>query len=290
MSPPQHLIVVSLPGSGTELLHEITTALGYTSRGTMSPSTETAAQPGPGEVYALLEAAYGPERAAALLQAHHRHRDTGSLQHAYTDALHLLWRVWWKRLGQPVTAHTTLNSETEARLNAQTDAGLLRLLPGRDAWYVTGLNPAHVDGGLLRHWAATGQPAILYHHREPRDRALALIQHLTRDDGNVGTIPGHLIYRDILTALPGTEERLILALTDPDFPGNEEARHTGWLSRHPAVLTVTHKELAGRDPGGTTTARTRALAHLANWLGISDADTLNMPVPPTDLPGLTVTT
>ncbi|MFD5514364.1 hypothetical protein ACFWIB_43000, partial [Streptomyces sp. NPDC127051] len=287
MSPPQHLIVVSPPGSGTVLLHEITTALGYTSRGTMSPSTDTPAQTGPGEVYPLLEAAYGPDRAAALLQAHHHHQDTGPLQDAYTTALQLLWRVWWKRLGQPVTTHTPLDSTVESRLTAQKDATLLRLLPGRDAWYVTGLDPAHVDGGLLRHWAATGQPAILYHHREPHDRVLAVVQHLTRDDKNVGTIPGHLIYRDILTALPGTDERLSLALTDPDFPGNEEARHTGWLTHHPAVHTITHEELAGPHHGGSTDARTRALQQLAIWLNTAHNAATELPDPPASLPGLT---
>ncbi|MGW6062615.1 hypothetical protein [Streptomyces sp. NPDC055189] len=141
----------------------------------------------------------------------------------------------------------------------------MQLLPGRDAWYVTGLNPAHADGGLLRHWAATGRPAILYHHRDPRDRALAVIEHLTCEDGDVGTMPGHLVYRDILTVLRGTDAGLALALATRTSPATK--RH-GTPGGSPAIppSTPSHEELAGPHHGGTTNARTRALQCLAAWL------------------------
>ncbi|WP_151770817.1 hypothetical protein [Streptomyces abyssomicinicus] len=132
----RQVIVVSPPGSGTVLVHEATTALGHVSRGTMSGHARHAASAGPGEVFPLLEAAYGAKTAVRLLSAHHQDQDTATLQRTYTaavDTLWTLWRAWWQRLGQPVTAHTDLDPTVEARLTRLPDAELLRLLPGRDA-------------------------------------------------------------------------------------------------------------------------------------------------------------
>ncbi|NYV73409.1 hypothetical protein [Streptomyces sp. UH6] len=279
MTAPRHLVVVSPPGSGTVLLHQITTALGHTSRGTMGGHAHHARRAAPGEVYPLLETAYGRPAALAFLTAHHREQDTGPLQAAYTAAVDTLWRVWWQRLGQAVTAHTDLDPAVESRLARLPNAEVLRLLPGRDAWYVTDLRLDRADAGLLRHWAATGEPLIILHRRHPDDRIAAHIRHLCRPDGQVGTMPENLIHRDVLTSLPTDRARWDYARADPAFLGA-----TGpslWLSHHPGVLTVTHEELAGPLYGGTPHARAAALARLTTALGhpADRAGTLPDPVP-----------
>ncbi|OUC76877.1 hypothetical protein CA983_43920, partial [Streptomyces swartbergensis] len=277
------LIVVSPPGSGTALLHQITTALGYTSRGTMSAAAGHTTAVAPGEVYPLLEAAYGRDKAVRLIQAHHQNQADTQLEDAYTTTVEILWRVWWRRLGQPVTAHTPLDPALEDRLARHSDESLLRLLPGRDAWYVTDLDLTRTDGGLLRHWAATGRPAIIYHHRDAGDRIISLVQNLSR--GQVGTMPHHLIYQGILATLPTTDAKLTLALTDPDFPATRPAT---WLHHHPDVITVTHEDLAGPAYGGTTHARNAALTRLTTALGHPQETATALPDAPSGLPGLTV--
>lgn len=63
------------------------------------------------------------------------------------------------------------------------------------------------------------------------------------------------------------DARITLALTDPAFPGMEEARRCQWLSRHPAVTVITYEELAGPTHGGTTEARQGAVTRLLDATG-----------------------
>ncbi|MEU5402295.1 hypothetical protein ABZ348_23705 [Streptomyces sp. NPDC005963] len=265
MVRPQ-VVVVSLRGSGTQLLAQATTALGYTPYGTMAdtPSPHDD-RPGPGEVHPLLTAAFGPDRAHQLLRG--RHEDLSTLEVAFQEAVTALWRVWWLRLGQPVSLASPVDPALESRLARVPDGDLVRLLPGRGCWYVNGLDLQRVDGGLLRAWHATGEPALVFHHRDVRDRIISQITLLSQPTGRVGTQPEHLIYRDIVSALPSLDERITLALTDPDFPGMREARQCRWLLRHPAVRVITHEELAGPDHGGTDGGRTAALTTLLDALG-----------------------
>ncbi|WP_333769165.1 hypothetical protein [Streptomyces sp. IBSBF 2435] len=242
--PAAQMIVVSLPGSGTPLLADITSALGYASYGTMSGGPSAGAQqPGPGEVYPLLRAAYGAEHAAALLNPNGACRK--SLEPAFQQAVSALWRVWWTRLGQPTTHASPVDPDAGHRLARLPATDLLGLLPGRGCWYVTGLDLRRADPGFLSAWRSGGRPPIVLHDRDIRDRIISQIRALTHPAGQVGSLPEHLVYRDILTALPTLEARITLALTDPGFPGTHEARGSRWLRHHPAVCAVTHEELAG---------------------------------------------
>ncbi|MGX8904366.1 hypothetical protein ACR820_03675 [Streptomyces netropsis] len=279
--PVSQMIVVSPCGNGTELLNQITTALGYTSRGTMGAAPGNPQDgPGPGEVFPLLKAAYGQEEATRLLRAYHAEQAADRLAKAFQGAVEALWRVWWKRLGQPVTTATTLDSAVEERLARQPDEQLLRLLPGRDCWYVNTLDPQRMDPGLLRLWATTGTPLIICHRRGTRDRITAQVQALSQPADQVGTLPDHLLYQQILSAQPSMDAKLTLALTDPHFPGIAESAHTHWLTHHPAVITLTHEELAGPAYGGTNEARRTALSRLLNATGsLHEPATLPTPHP-----------
>ncbi|MFB6980355.1 hypothetical protein [Streptomyces scopuliridis] len=269
MAAPQ-LIVVSPRGSGTPLLTEITTALGYSSYGTMSEARPAAGHerpgPGPGEVYPLLTAAYGQDRAVRLLRGRDGERD--ELSTAFQEAVSAVWRVWWTRLGQPVTLPSPVDPVLEGRLARVPDGELPRLLPGRGCWYVNGLDLQRAAAGFLRAWhQAGGKPPVIFHHRDVRDRIISQIRLLSGPADRVGSLPEHLIYRDIVSALPTMDARITLALTDPAFPGMEEARRCQWLSHHPAVTVITHEELAGPAHGGTTEARQEALSQLLHATG-----------------------
>ncbi|MFJ1750135.1 hypothetical protein ACIOJD_28410 [Streptomyces sp. NPDC088116] len=280
MAVSPQVIVVSLRGSGTPLLADATTALGYTPYGTMSaarpPGDGGGEQPGPGEVYPLLAAAYGPERAALLLRR--QGGEWEQLEAAFQEAVSALWRVWWTRLGQPVALASPVDPGLEARLARVPDGELPGLLPGRGCWYVNSLDLQRADGGFLRAWQATGNPPVVFHHRDVRDRIVDRILTLSRPDG-VGTLPEELIYRDILRALPTMDDRITLALTDPGFPGMHEARSCRWLAHHPAVCVITHEELAGPAHGGSAEARERALARLRSATGHPDPGTPAMALP-----------
>ncbi|WP_326675437.1 hypothetical protein [Streptomyces sp. NBC_01237] len=264
MAVPQ-MIVVSLRGSGTPLLADVTTALGYTSYGTMGGDPRGGDdRPGPGEVYPLLEAAFGQDRATLLLHGQRQNRE--ALEAAFQDAVSALWRIWWMRLGQPTTLASPVDPGTEARLARLPDSTLLALLPGRGCWYLTGLDLRRADAGFLRAWHAGRQPPLVFHHRDIRDRIISQIRMLSRPADRVGSMPEHLIYRDILAALPTLDDRITLALTDPCFPGMEEARRSRWMLHHPAVCVLTHEELTGP----TTGARAQALTRLLRALGHPD--------------------
>ncbi|MGW6604069.1 hypothetical protein [Streptomyces sp. NPDC055036] len=267
MAAPQ-LIVVSPRGSGTPLLTEITTALGYSSYGTMSdarPIGDERHGPGPGEVYSLLAAAFGQDRAVQLLRRRDGERD--ELNSAFQAAVSAVWRVWWTHLGQPVTLASPVDPALEGRLARVPGGELHRLLPGRGCWYVTALDLQRAEAGFLRAWHADGQPPIIFHHRDVRDRIISQIQLLSGPAERVGSLPDHLIYRDIVSALPTMDARITLALTDPAFPGMEEARRCQWLARHPAVTVITHEELAGPARGGTVEARQEAVTRLLHATG-----------------------
>ncbi|WP_380280565.1 hypothetical protein [Kitasatospora purpeofusca] len=265
MAVPQ-LIVVSPRGSGTPLLARITAALGYTPYGTMSGTQpDSGDRPGPGEASRLLRAAYGQEKAGRLLRGQYDNRT--ELEAAFQPAVTALWRVWWTRLGQPVTAASPVDPVLEDRLSRIPDSELPRLLPGRGCWYVNSLDLERADAGFLRAWHATARPPIVYHHRDVRDRIIEQIRLLSRPAGRVGSLPDHLVYRDIVSALPTMDARITLALTDPAFPGMREARRCQWLLRHPAVFVLTHEELTGPAHGGTAEARDRALHRLLAAVG-----------------------
>ncbi|WP_405793712.1 hypothetical protein [Streptomyces sp. NBC_01506] len=280
MAVPQ-MIAVSLPGSGTPLLADVTSALGYTSYGTMSGDPAAGADrpgPGPGEVYALLTAAYGPDRTALLLNPRY---DREILEGAFHQAVSALWRVWWTRLGQPTTLASAVDPDIESRLTRLPDTTLLGLLPGRGCWYVTGLDLRYADADFLRTWHTRSQPPIVHHHRDIRDRIISQIRALSRPADRVGTLPEHLIYRDILATRPTLDAKITLALTDPGFPGMREGHRCQWLLHHPAICVITHEELAGPELGGSTDARDRALARLLTATG-HPAETGDIPAPTAD--------
>lgn len=259
-----HLVVVSPPGSGTHLMHQATTALGYTSMGTLSTAPGPEPRPGPGEVYPLLEAAYGRPHALTLLRE--GRQDTRVLQDALAPACGVLWRVWWQRLGQPVAAAGSPDACIEQRLARLPQPELHRLLPGRTCWYVRSLPLHRVDADLLRTWHTTGRPRIVLHERDIRDRIVHTVHRLSQTDPGT-TLPDHLVHHRILAALPTAEARLTLALTAPDFPGIRDTRHNTWLTHHPDVCVIRHEDLAGPAHGGTHHARDEALERLAHATG-----------------------
>ncbi|MFI2291092.1 hypothetical protein [Streptomyces niveus] len=267
------VIVVSLPGSGTPLLADLTSALGYLSYGTMSAAPDvggrTAGTPELVAMRPLLTAAHGEDEAELLLKRGAEGREV--LDSAFRDAAGALWRVWWMRLGQPVAVASPADPGLEGRLARLPDAELPGLLPGRGCWYVDSLDLRRADAGLLRAWHNSGQPPIVFHHRDVRDRIISQLRSLSRPGDPAGFPPEHLIYRDIVGALPTMEAKITFALTDPGFPGIEEARRCQWLLHHPAVTVITHENLAGPGHGGTAAGRERAVAQLLEVAGLTPA-------------------
>lgn len=258
------VIVVSLPGSGTPLLADLTSALGYLPYGTMSGTPAVGGLPtGTPEIVAmrpLLTAAYGDDETDLLIKRGAEERE--ALDSAFQEATGALWRVWWMRLGQPVTVASPVDPGLEGRLARLPDAELPGLLPGRGCWYVDGLDLQRADAGFLRAWQNGGQPPIVFHHRDVRDRIVSQIRSLSRPGDPAGSPPEQFVYRDIVGALPTMDAKITFALTDPGFPGMEEARRCQWLLHHPAVTVITHEDLAGPALGGTARGRERAVARL----------------------------
>ncbi|MFD9869731.1 hypothetical protein ACFXI8_21015 [Streptomyces niveus] len=254
------VIVVSLPGSGTPLLADLTSALGYLSYGTMGPGARPTRAPEIVAMRPLLTAAHGKDEAELLIKRAADERE--ALDTAFREAADALWRVWWMRLGQPVAVASPADPGLEGRLARLPDAELPGLLPGHGCWYVDSLDLQRADAGFLRAWQTGGRPPIVFHHRDVRDRIVSQIRSLSRPGDPAGSPPERLIYRDIVGALPTMDAKITFALTDPGFPGMEEARRCQWLLHHPAVTVITHEDLAGPAHGGTARGRERAVAQL----------------------------
>ncbi|MFI6085964.1 hypothetical protein ACIBBB_34340 [Streptomyces sp. NPDC051217] len=268
--PESQVIVVSLPGSGTPLLADLTSALGYLSYGTMSTAPAVGGRSaGSPEIVAmrpLLTAAHGREEAELLLKRGGEERE--ELDAAFREAAGALWRVWWMRLGQPVAVASSVDPGLESRLARVPERELPGLLPGRGCWYVDSLGLQRADAGFLRAWQKSGRPPVVFHHRDVRDRIVSQIRSLSRPGTPAGYRPHQLIYRDIVAALPTMDAKITFALTDPGFPGMEEARRCQWLLHHPAVTVITHEDLAGPAHGGTAEGRERAVAQLLAITGL----------------------
>ncbi|MEV0780733.1 hypothetical protein ACIBLA_01730 [Streptomyces sp. NPDC050433] len=265
------VIVVSPPGSGAPLLADLTSALGHLSYGTMSATPASGARPArTPELVAmrpLLTAAHGEEEAELLLKR--GAEDRAALDRAFREAAGALWRVWWMRLGQPVAVASPVDPGLEGRLARLPQGELPGLLPGRGCWYVDSLDLRRADTGFLRAWHHGGQPPVVFHHRDVRDRIVSQILSLSRPGDPAGAMPEQLIYRDIVGALPTMEAKITFALTDPGFPGMEEARRCLWLLHHPAVTVITHEDLAGPANGGTAAGRERAVTRLLEVTGLT---------------------
>ncbi|MFC8593795.1 hypothetical protein [Streptomyces atroolivaceus] len=263
----QHVMVVSLRKSGTHLLREVMTRLGYKPYGVTHEDEEDATAT-PAEIERLLRAAYGQQEADRLLNG----GDSPGVAEAFAAALVSLDRLWGIRLGGRLKdfnlSQEYVPTEVDARLARMPETESFRLLPSTPCLFLHSLSIQDCDPDFLKSWNTTGYPRIIFNYRDWRDTVLSMVNYLSKKSpASVGQVLDHHIYREILTSLPSMEDKITLALTDPNFPGMEQAQRCLWLLRHPRVCKVSFEELVGPHGSGSKEAQRAAVERIIRFVG-----------------------
>ncbi|QFQ99640.1 sulfotransferase domain-containing protein [Streptomyces phaeolivaceus] len=267
----EHVLVVSLRKSGTHLLKEVVSGLGYALNGAVSSADAGPRPLGRPAALRVLDAVYTSEEIAGLK----RSRDRGEIDRGVGRAVTALNRAWWQRLGMPRTAAAPggdpMTDLLTARELARPSGYRFDDLPGGVCWFTHDLDLTGVDENFLLEWSRADSPKIILNYRDPRDVLLSMVNFLTeKDAGRLGGFPDHVVYGDILKQVPDVRERIGIALTDPGFPGGDSFERALWLLRHPRVCKVTFEALVGPDGGGSTAVQAAEIEKITDFLGLAD--------------------
>jgi hypothetical protein len=255
--------------SGTHILQELMTALGYGMTGSgvrLRPeilpvfSKETRWQIArigcDDETLARLETSGGED---------------------FTEATDRAWEAlvssWERRLAQPLASWYTqasLEVGFAAEVHRRAIGSDFAATPPGVCWVINQLDLKCVDGQFLREWSETGEPKIIFNYRDPRDMLLSFVNFLCGKTGR-----GFSNYNDllpvsqILNSKATLEEKLAYALADRAFPALGDHQRMLWLLHHPNVCKTSFEELIGPRGGGSAEAQTGALIRVFEFLGIT---------------------
>ncbi|MGQ4601140.1 hypothetical protein [Nocardia sp. R6R-6] len=279
-----HVVVVSLAKSGTHLVREVISALGYALRGTVFSSPQEQPVLPAEQMWRVLQLIYLPDELDELVGC----CDPAVVDRGMKRAIVALNESWRLRLGI-LQRGLAVNDERDGEtLNALTVRALSRPeaksfvdTPDNTCWFLHELALDRVDEFFLRQWSDTGKPRIIFNYRDPRDVLVSMVNFLSGESpGRVSgsslprtvVLGGRLrIHGDILRTAETFDDRLNLALTDPTFPGADAFENALWLLRHPDVCKVSFEELVGPSGGGSETRQRAAVQRVIDFLG-ADAD------------------
>jgi hypothetical protein len=145
-------------------------------------------------------------------------------------------------------------------------------LPEGICWILHQLPLDRMNGDVVRDWIASGEPRIILNYRDPRDVIVSMIDFMSDEPHrSVGGFPEHLVYADILRSVSSAQDRLTIALENPDFPGSRSFEQALWLRRHPKVCTVSFEDLVGAEGGGSRQRQVDTVEKVVRFLDL-DAD------------------
>lgn len=267
----ERILAVCLQKSGTHLLAEVMQHLGLRLCGAVRPNPKVAFSKIPftsaDEEELLTHAGALTRLQSSLLRLINR-RCANAI--AYDVWLDMFWS-WRERMGVPMRSRYDQNILTRGRTAAERYAKLgFSATPGNMCWFFSSLPVSGIDGQFVDDWTSSGEPAIIFNIRDPRDMLVSFVDYLLRKTKyGPGTYREYLIYGEILAALGSYEEQILYAICDPLFPGKLAVRESLWLLKHPAVLTVRYEDLAGERAGGTREKQIAALEAIAAHVGRS---------------------
>lgn len=259
-------LVVSLRKSGTHLVKEMMSALGYSPFGEVFVEATDRRVLKPECVWRAARIVYPPQELAELVRC----TDPEQASEALRRALAALNEIWRERLAVPWVGGEMVEPEV-LRLADLVRARHAKLrfsdLPDGICWILHQLLLDRTDGDFVRDQIATGEPRVILNCRDPRDVLLSMVEFLSDDRRRgVGGFPEHLAYAEILRPIASLEERLTIALTDPCFPGARSFEDALWLRRHPRVCTVTFEDLVGPAGGGSERRQVDAVRRVTQFL------------------------
>jgi hypothetical protein len=265
------VLVVSLRKSGTHLIREVALNLGYALYGEVFAVSEDQPLLRREEVWRALRLVYTPQELEVLTNSD----DKSAVAEAMRTALAAVNELWRERLAVPWTGGLATPPEVR-RLAADVRNRAERLrfvdLPEDSCWILHQLPLDRVAPDFLWEWAQSGSPRIILNYRDPRDVLLSMVTFLSEDTGRgIGGFADHQAYAAILRAADSMEDRLTIALEDPQFPGAMAFAEAVWLLRHPQVCRVSFEDLVGEQGGGSQERQYEAVSRIVEFLG-ADAD------------------
>lgn len=265
MSAPR-VVVVSLRKSGTHLVRELVSALGYTCNGEVSLDPVGRTPLPKVTAWRIVRMMYTVDEIRALDTCN----DRAAVDEAVARAILALNRVWLTRLGVRWISGNRPDDATEALADrALRDPATRRFdnTPAGQCWFLHQLDLDRIDESFLAEWLATDEPRIILNYRDPRDVLLSMVNFLTAGTPKqLGLFGDHRVYAEILRTANTLDERITMALTDPSFPGANAFERALWLYRHPRTCSISFEELVGPRGGGSTQAQTAAIRRVIEFL------------------------
>lgn len=265
----ERILLVSLMKSGTHLLQELMTALGYGMYGSgvrlrpeILPVLDKESRS------RIARIAYGKDAAAGLEKA-------GEAQ--FTQATDRAWEAlawsWEIRLAQPLTtwySRELVDSGFVEQIHRRAVGSDFAETPPRVCWVINQLDITRVDGHFLHEWSQTGEPRIIFNYRDPRDMLLSMVNFLCDKTGRgFSNYNDFQVFSEILKSKATFEEQLTYALSDPSFPTLADPRRMLWMLNHPNICKTSFEELVGPRGGGSAQAQSNALKRIFDFLGIA---------------------
>lgn len=257
--------------TGTHLMLELAIALGYKVFGHIRPSPRSQPAFDTEQRRRIARVVFSDDDYRAVLAL----GDGDEFVRRTDEAWSALAWSWQRRLAQPVVnryGRARHDSVDLVATNPRFSATRFADTPEGMCWIWHELDASAVDGEFIAEWCETGEPRIIFNHRDPRDVLVSLVNFVDgRTPHGIGNFYERRLYQAILQQKATLEEKIDYALRDRYFLARGELEKCLWLLHHPAVCKVRYEDLVG-PAGGATAGRQRAaveriLAHLD-----SDAD------------------
>lgn len=263
----ERIILISMMKSGTHLITELLSALGYRMHGHVRVRPETRPVLDRETRWRIATMVYDADQLAGL-----RDQDEATFLASTDEAWEALAWAWKLRFGMPlVNQYSTelINTELVRQAASRTHGSAFTETPAGVCWVLHEFDIRKIDGAFLRDWSETGQPRIIFNFRDPRDVMLSMINFASgRTKGGLSAINNLQAYSRILLSKPSLDERLTYALTDTSFPAQAgDYQRMLWLLHHPGVYATSFEDLVGPSGGGSAEAQLRATTGLIDFLG-----------------------
>jgi hypothetical protein len=258
--------------SGTHLLQELMTALGYGMTGSgVRLTPDNLPRFGKETRWQIARLGYDAETLTRL--------ESGG-DDRFTEATDRAWEAlvtsWERRLAQPLASWYTqasLEVGFAAQVHRRAIGSDFAATPPGVCWVINQLDIKQVDGHFLREWSQTGEPRIIFNYRDPRDLLLSFVNFLGGKTGRGFSNYNDLLpISEILNSKATMEEKLAYALADRSFPALGDHQRMLWLLHHPNVCKTSFEELVGPRGGGSARAQTLALTRVLEFLGITGTE------------------
>lgn len=263
----ERVIVVCVKKAGTHLVQELLIALGYRVYGQSRIPESARPVLSRQEQRRYIELVHGEQEYRRLADA--------AIADRASQAWDSIGWAWQLRLGLPLKTHygaELVESDRVQNALRRTSGMKFSETPTGLCWVIHDFDLQLVDGAFLAEWETTGEPAVIFLYRDPRDTMLSMVNFLSgKTRQGYGTFSDFTVFNTILNAKPDLSARLRYALSDDSFPGSSDHERMRWLLHHPRVCKVAFEDLIGERGGESRERQESCIQRVLDHLG-ADAD------------------